>query len=61
MTNYTGGSGGAALAATGAGSVTVAGIAFEQLWLLFAAVLLVAAGAALVRAKYRADKGVSDA
>ncbi|MDQ1011036.1 hypothetical protein ACWD0A_18320 [Streptomyces sp. NPDC002867] len=56
--NYTGGSG--SLAATGAGAITVGGIAFQQLWLLALAVLIVIGGAVLVRTSYRRNKGVSE-
>ncbi|MFF9359890.1 hypothetical protein [Streptomyces griseoluteus] len=57
--NYTGGRGGS-LAATGAGAITVGGVAFQQLWLLAAAVALVVGGAVLIRMMYRRNKGVSE-
>ncbi|MEU6368297.1 hypothetical protein ABZ876_21755 [Streptomyces sp. NPDC046931] len=57
--NYTGGRGGS-LAATGAGAITVGGVAFQQLWLLALAVVLVVGGAVLVRTNFRRNKGVSE-
>lgn len=55
--NYQG-SGGAQLAATGVGGVTVGGVFFQELWLLLAAVGFVALGATMVRLAWRRDKSV---
>jgi hypothetical protein len=49
-----------ALAATGIGTVTIGGIAFEQLWLLGAALLLVTVGAVAIRVGWRRNKGISE-
>ncbi len=56
--NYTGGSG--SLAATGAGAITIGGIAFQQLWLLGLAAVIVGLGAVLVRTSFRRGKAVSE-
>ncbi|MEU0008417.1 hypothetical protein ABZ079_30245 [Streptomyces sp. NPDC006314] len=56
--NYTGGSG--SLAATGAGAVTLGGIAFQQLWLLGLAAVVVGLGAVLVRTSFRRGKAVHE-
>ncbi|MFI5689148.1 hypothetical protein [Streptomyces sp. NPDC051636] len=56
--NYTGGNG--SLAATGAGAITIGGIAFQQLWLLGLAALVVVLGAVLVRTSFRRGKAVSE-
>lgn len=47
-----------ALAYTGAGTVTVAGIEFGQLWLVGIGVGLVVAGAILIRLGFRRSKTV---
>lgn len=49
-----------ALAATGAGTITIGGIAFDQLWLLAAAAVLVAVGAIAIRFGWRRNKGISE-
>jgi len=48
------------LAATGAGTVTIGGIAFGQLWLLGLAVGIVALGAVLARVAWRRGKSAGD-
>ncbi|MFF7881010.1 hypothetical protein ACH40F_07970 [Streptomyces sp. NPDC020794] len=49
-----------ALAATGAGTLTLGGIAFAQLWLLGAALALVTLGAVAIRIGWRRNKGISE-
>ncbi|MFC5906578.1 hypothetical protein [Streptacidiphilus monticola] len=56
--NYFGNKG--QLAATGAGTITIAGIAFNQLALLGVAAGIVIAGAVLVRLTWRRGKSVGD-
>ena len=52
--NYTGGG---ALAATG--TATIAGIAFDQLWLIAGAFIIVGMAAVWMRIGFRRNKGVS--
>lgn len=50
---------GGILAATGVGTLTIGGVAFNQLWILAVAVAAVAAGAVVVRVGWRRGKGIS--
>jgi hypothetical protein len=55
--NYNG-SGGAQMAATGVGGVTVGGVFFQELWLLVAGVAFVVLGATCIRMGWRRNKTV---